>query len=186
MLDKPHSNTWGGFEDDYKNLLISLIRGNEQKPNNLIRNYTVAELNKELAEIVALFNKYLFEEIKIPNTFDSKIFSKLFTKPIKKWRMSDTESWVYGRLPEKEELTEPELNHILFLSFNYTDTIQRYLFSPENRERMKRKLGIFFEDSPVQTSLRYIHGHLSDTPESIIFGHGDELDENQAILEKMK
>jgi len=43
------------------------------------------------------------------------------------------------------------------------------------------------ERPPVTTtSIRYIHGDLADIePGSIIFGDGDELNENQAILETL-
>ena len=58
----------------------------------------------------------------------------------------------------------PELflypDNIMFLNFNYTDTAKLYLPTP--------KPG--FE-------INHIHGELSK-PESVIFGYGDELDEN--------
>ena len=51
-------------------------------------------------------------------------------------------------------------NEILFLNFNYTNTTQLYLPIP--------KPG--FE-------INHIHGELTN-PDSVIFGYGDELDEN--------
>ena len=58
-------------------------------------------------------------------------------------------------------------NEIMFLNFNYTNTAKLYLPTP--------KPG--FE-------INHIHGELSN-PESVIFGYGDELDENYKKLSNL-
>ena len=55
----------------------------------------------------------------------------------------------------------------MFLNFNYTNTAKLYLPTP--------KPG--FE-------INHIHGELSN-PESVIFGYGDELDENYKKLSNL-
>ena len=55
-------------------------------------------------------------------------------------------------------------NEIMFLNFNYTNTAKLYLPTP--------KPGF---------TINHIHGELSN-PESVIFGYGDEMDENYKKL----
>jgi hypothetical protein len=56
---------------------------------------------------------------------------------------------------------------IMLLSFNYTKTAQQYL--------MKDKHNFV---------LNYIHGKVDD-PRSVIFGYGDEIDDNYKRLQKL-
>lgn len=58
-------------------------------------------------------------------------------------------------------------NHTLLLDFNYTSTINLYLLKSDN------------------VILDQIHGKLSD-PDSMIFGYGDELDDNYKSLQNKK
>ena len=57
-------------------------------------------------------------------------------------------------------------DNIMFLNFNYTSTLHCYL----------KATNIFYEN--------HIHGDIED-PHSIIFGHGDELDENFSKLKNI-
>ena len=66
---------------------------------------------------------------------------------------------------EKDEFLLP--NHIMLLNFNYTKTAELYV----TRES--------------DFTINHIHGKL-DKPESVIFGYGDELDENYKKLENLK
>jgi len=63
----------------------------------------------------------------------------------------------YSYLPEEE----CSLSNIMLLNFNYTKTPEMYLKD--------------------KTTINYIHGKL-DNPESVIFGYGDELDEDYKRL----
>lgn len=58
-------------------------------------------------------------------------------------------------------------NDIMFLNFNYTNTVQRYI------------------TSRYQNQENHIHGVISN-PESIIFGYGDELDDKFKELKSHK
>ena len=55
-------------------------------------------------------------------------------------------------------------DNIMFLNFNYTNTLNRYV-----------------QDNNPNFKINHIHGKLSN-PESIIFGYGDEMDENYKKL----
>ena len=73
-----------------------------------------------------------------------------------------TESIVKHEFPEHFLLP----NRIMLLNFNYTNTADLYL---RKNERFV---------------INHIHGNLNE-PDSVIFGYGDELDENyKKILEK--
>ena len=61
--------------------------------------------------------------------------------------------------------TEKDRAHLHILNFNYTSTLDLYLKS-----------------FPEDTSVNYIHGRLGDLENPIVFGYGDEIDEN---FEKM-
>ena len=66
---------------------------------------------------------------------------------------------------EKDEFLLP--NHIMLLNFNYTQTAELYATQESG------------------FTINHIHGKL-DKPESVIFGYGDELDENYKNLENLK
>lgn len=67
------------------------------------------------------------------------------------------------RLFYEEETHEP--SNIMLLNFNYTTTPERYI------------------EGHSDVTINYIHGHLND-PQSVIFGYGDELDENYKRLKE--
>lgn len=71
-------------------------------------------------------------------------------------------------------LTYPD--NILFLTFNYTNTEEKYL---------KRGYNPQYSSSP-SPQVNHIHGQIKDTNNPIIFGYGDEHDEEYAALEKAK
>jgi hypothetical protein len=64
-----------------------------------------------------------------------------------------------GKLPDRK----------LILNFNYTDTIERYLSTDE--------------ESPFYYQVNYIHGKIHDPKNQLIFGFGDELDDNYKPIE---
>jgi hypothetical protein len=63
----------------------------------------------------------------------------------------------------------PNVDKIVFLNFNYTSTIEIYLSMISN----------------LQISVNYIHGKLNDNYNPIIFGYGDETDDNYEKIEKL-
>lgn len=73
----------------------------------------------------------------------------------------------------KEEKAKAYFNlkpqNILFLNFNYTDTEKHYL-----------------DDENFNPEAIHIHGELSNPSNSIIFGYGDELEDNYKKLENLQ
>jgi len=59
-----------------------------------------------------------------------------------------------------------QTNSTLILNFNYTDTAEKYLPNPN-------------------IQINYIHGKLKDSKNPLIFGYGDEMDENYEKIEKL-
>lgn len=91
--------------------------------------------------------------------YDSICYTKGYVEEYKK-RLSNNDPYV-GQEEPPHELMLP--NNIMLLNFNYTHTADMYC----------KKAGIF--------TVNHIHGDL-DNPSSVIFGYGDELDENYRTL----
>lgn len=74
---------------------------------------------------------------------------------------------------EKEEIANEYFDlkpsEILFLNFNYTDIEKHYSFN---------------DDFKIETI--HIHGELNNSQNPIIFGYGDELEENYSKLENLQ
>src|SRR5690606_6038032 len=62
-------------------------------------------------------------------------------------------------------------NKILFLNFNYTNSIEFFVNGMTDSLRKK-------------TNILYLHGQLNNQSNKMIFGYGDEQDENFNLLEK--
>lgn len=182
------SSTWGGFENDYKVILTRLMQGQPDVGDGIFpSDYNVYSLNKNLGEMIELLYHYLKEHIQYPNALEPAILSRLLAPSKSKWQVQSRDIAKYGTIPaiDTEEHSE-ELKHVLFLSFNYTPTIRNYIFKSENFEAIDRCNLNYNSRNKITTSVRYIHGDLDDnSPNSLIFGYGDELDENQAILENL-
>jgi hypothetical protein len=194
-----HHSSWGGFENDYKDILVHIVR---RAPGELrgvdLSDYTVERLNENLGEIVVLFCEYLREKVGQP-VFKPEVASRLFTKGLSRWRINDGRVKKYGKITaiekdrEKESGIIEKFENILFLNFNYTATAELYLVKKNKWATLERYSGINKETvlgeesaNGPETSIRYIHGDLADgDPSSIIFGYGDELDDIQTVLETL-
>lgn len=180
-------NTWGGFENDYKDILVNLIKDEYRKYSSSYfpSSYTAEDLNRELSEIISELYIYLKNNIQVPSGINAKIFNKLYTQPLTSWRMNNSEVSKYGNIDIIANVEKPfDLANILFVSFNYTHTIQKYLLNGSNKRDIETKTNFDFSNNRIQTSIRYIHGNLIDNEaDELIFGYGDELDEHQSILE---
>ena len=81
-----------------------------------------------------------------------------------KWMLNRyTDPYSSMLVPKFEDIKHP--GNIMLLNFNYTDIADRYL--PSSKVNM----------------IVHIHGELSN-PSSVIFGYGDELDDDYRILSK--
>ena len=184
-------NNWVDIEKEYYNLLSTDLESSNDE--------NIKSLNKELECLKNNLIKYLNEietklinESIIKNNIRKKILEPInprdisvkgndkFEKSIHSRPYHSPKDWTillkkYG-YKEPYEITNPTgypSNHkeyylpdsILLLNFNYTKTADLYL---PNEDIFK---------------VNHIHGELSN-PESIIFGYGDELDDNYKKLLK--
>ena len=201
---------WVDIENEYYHLLKQCSTTNQEG--------AARKLNEELKYLQDLLVEYLSsinsQEIEIKKSINQTIYEPInpddiaieatskWNQWIKYWEEKDEKAWRtrlydfgiedskasgyvfsaedYLKSPDSYD-SIPALfrfpENIMLLSFNYTKTAQLYLHP--NRQAF---------------SINYIHGQL-DQPESIIFGHGDEMDEqfkqmqnlnNQEFLKNIK
>ena len=145
---------WVDIENLFYKKLLALSSIDEKNEN---RNIAVDLLNRGMDYLKRKLEEYLFTitlpEInhKISNIFNSEICLKYMTKN------------------KKDERTVIP-NQIVFLNFNYTKTISKYLGC------INRKT--------TTTNNLHIHGELKNNKNPLIFGFGDEMDDHYKVLEK--
>lgn len=170
IFDHCNSEGWNGFEYEFNRVLISLL--DNYRAEMLIRDYSIEQLNQDFQDIIDELEKYLTNtELNSRAIVKDNILKAIYTKPISRISI---------------ELNETNLpNNILFLNFNYTITPELYLYyNLETKERVKLHDQSYFDNSLIKTDIIYIHGKLNDSTNKIIFGYGDELDDNQKLIEQ--
>ena len=179
-------NNWVDIEKEYYNLLSKDFESSD--------NESIEQLNRELEclknNLIAYLNeveKRLINEYIIDNNIKEKIFEPINPRDIsieakekfeffKNNRLAHDSHYksllnkydTYKLLKDIDQRNSKELylpDSILLLNFNYTKTADLYL---PNEDIFK---------------VNHIHGKLSN-PKSIIFGYGDELDDNYKKLLK--
>ena len=179
-------NNWVDIEKEYYNLLSKDFESSD--------NESIEQLNRELEclknNLIVYLNeveKKLINEYIIDNNIKEKIFEPINPRDIsieakekfeffKNNRLAHDSHYksllnkynTYKLLKDIDQRNSKELylpDSILLLNFNYTKTADLYL----------PKEDIF--------KVNHIHGKLSN-PKSIIFGYGDELDDNYKKLLK--
>lgn len=111
-------------------------------------------LNKQLDSVRNKLITYLCEVSKVQPPMIEEIKEKIY-RPIERRELQTSHPYV-----RNEELV---IRNTLLLNFNYTNTPEMYLAD--------------------NSSVNHIHGKLDD-PQSVIFGYGDELDENYKRLKE--
>lgn len=183
-VNNPENNFDQDGNEDYKN--VDTLHQQLTKLQGLLSTYlksvqdvagndlTIASLNDIINEPIrrcdiatqstSIFNKEVEHEIK-GDSFD---FMSLLPKlePVSTAIAENCKTITENRKQierQRQILNQQDLNvkNILILDFNYTNTTDKY----------------------KQTTI-HIHGKL-DTPKSIIFGYGDELDENYKKLSNL-
>ena len=186
IIQSIETKEWVDIENEYYCLLKEYCVDNPSESK-------LKELNEQLSYLQDLLLKYLKNENKkevgVEKSIMSKIYSPIEPKDIAvEWQegFKDYINWCLSK--EKEFWREKMMKYndvislcdiddyrnnegnryryprpfllpddIMLLSFNYTNTARKYL-KPDFR-------------------INYIHGEL-EKPESVIFGYGDELDED--------
>lgn len=152
LSEEFESKTWVNIEGYYFKKL-SIIASNYKLTQEEDSLREVRHLNEQFVQIQNLLHKYLET---IPNhSVVIPEMMKLFEKV-----SSDDKT--------------------LFLSFNYTNTIEHYIEGLESIHKGK----FSHVSNPIgETKLIHIHGQLGDMTNPIIFGYGDQHDETYAKLE---
>ena len=144
LLDTSIHRGWVDIENLYYSQLQEIYKNYQVHGSysNSIKN-----LNDSFSGLIRKFTEYLnlIETDKIDYKID---IQKHLAKMTEKFGVSD---------------------YLLFLNFNYTNTIEKYM-------------SIY--DSP-NISINYIHGKLNELNNPIIFGYGDETDSFYETLEKL-
>jgi hypothetical protein len=145
---------WVDIEEEYYNLLKECLRLEINKP---IKNaFHVNELNDYFVEIRGILESYL--SLNSGNRIGkiSQILNKL---QLIIWPES---------LTNQDKINDKDI--ILFLNFNYTDTEKEYI-------------DYFRTQIPQEIRCIHIHGEINNPYNPIIFGYGDELDEEYIKIE---
>lgn len=182
LNNKRSIENWVDIENEYYKLLKECLKEKD--------NVKVKMLNKEFEQVKKLLEQYLHSEISKKYDFKStneiqknlNIFNvrnrlnnedfllefpensqELLEKWISKYNI-DNRSWAKQNYGVKN----------LFLNFNYTPTIDNYIFLMNTAQR----------DSFGESDIIQIHGKLNDKSYPINFGFGDEMDDEYKAIEK--
>lgn len=165
ITEKTSLQNWVDIEDEYYRLLKEIA-----KEKCRIPNYDIIQLNKDLKQIELLLAKYLQDEERNnppqnKHGIESKIFSEFYLRDFTK----EAQKYLKNREFGQEEYP----SEFILLSFNYTNTVKLYKeFS--------------YYDELYKTDFIHIHGALNGhRPNPIIFGFGDELDEDFRQIENL-
>ncbi|WP_298715269.1 AbiH family protein [uncultured Chitinophaga sp.] len=115
------------------------------------------ELNISMQSIIEAMQLYL-SELKCLN--EDQRFAEIFMLPIS-----------FDEIPEINQMKYVLPKETLILNFNYTNTVNRYL------KELVKIPGLSFK-------VNNIHGELGNYENPIVFGFGDELDEDYKLMEK--
>lgn len=187
---------WVDIENEYYEALKKLLKTD----NAQARSQSVKKLNEEFNAVKELLEKYLTEvsqsevdaKESISNAFKAKInledvavtkrgkFQELFVEAALSHRLVSTHPQAYYahaletvRKSEREKIRQSMGNEFtpsktLILNFNYTNTAERLYAQDGGHEVIN------------------IHGELNKKDNPIIFGYGDELDDDYKTIEKLQ
>lgn len=160
VINSIETKGWVDIENEYYSMLVNAEKQYVYWDGQ--NQYQI--LNKQLDFLREKLVEYLKKENKKDVVMIEGIKGKIYC-PIKKNDLSVTNRNAFfdGISWGKDEF---EPSNIMLLNFNYTNTAQRYIEGSSN------------------TTINYIHGCL-ENPTSVIFGYGDELDEDFHRLKKL-
>ena len=146
---------WVDIENEYYSLLRQ--RNSQIKPST---EQDVKDLNVHLNTLQFYLINYLRTEEAKGTKIKDEIKDKIY-RPVMKNEIAVANLKLSGN-----RLGDSVPSKIMLLNFNYTKTPEQYL------------------TAPAKVKVNYIHGKL-DNPQSVIFGYGDELDEDYKKLQEL-
>ncbi|WP_231492196.1 AbiH family protein [Pedobacter sp. Leaf170] len=156
-LQKAHNLKWVDLENDYYEELLRLL---QTKPANVD---LIQKLNIQFDFLKKKLENYLTSQI--VDLQPSEEIQRLFHGPIRTRSMNEPQM----NLP----------NNIMFLNFNYTKTLNNY--ETYEYPGLTHRRGY-----ATNISINQIHGELKSKENPIIFGFGDEYDEEYVKFESLK
>ncbi len=148
---------WVDIENEYYVELLKIL--NKEKSSPQIKTNEIKELNDVFKYMIEQFERY-FSGVEIPTL--NKKMKAVFQQPLHK-----------NEFPSNSFDLDQKLESVMILNFNFTSTHKLYL--PTIRNSYNGKI-----DS------NYIHGSLKDSSNSLVFGFGDEIDEQYKKIENDK
>ena len=142
---------WVDFEIEYFEELYII----NSKKNSL--DLKIKELNSHFELFKTKIEAYLKkQQDDFNNSFDRELLCDCFCEEI-----LDIDF-------DTETIENQEPNRLLFLNFNYTNTLEPYVTDCNNR---------------IYSEINYIHGSVNDENNPSIFGFGDEIDKRYKEFE---
>lgn len=157
ISEKYYLQNWVDIEGEYYRLLKNCLKIENENPTKSV--YNVDKLNDDFFEIRNMLELYLSYNANNRIGKIPQILDK-FRKIIQPELFSGQ-----NKINEKD--------NILFLNFNYTNTENEYL------DFLKVEI-------PQEINCIHIHGEIDNKKNPIIFGYGDELDEEYLKIENKK
>ena len=154
IFDGATSTRWVDIENEYYKLLLCETNKNNSSVDKLNNDFKL--IQDKLVEYLKIVEK---NNLQPSEEIKEKIKQQILKREIR----PDWNRGILNMRTDTRTLSEEiEVRNVMLLNFNYTNTAENYVSSEY---------------------INYIHGKL-DKPDSIIFGYGDELDENYVKLEK--
>lgn len=154
ILANNYINNWVDIENEYYKLLLSETNYNKDTIDSLNTDFKF--IQDKLVEYLKIVEKTKWQP-------SEEIKEKIKQQILKREIRPDWNRGILNMRTDTRTLSEEiEVRDFMLLNFNYTNIAEKYISSEY---------------------INYIHGKL-DKPENIIFGYGDELDENYVKLEK--
>lgn len=160
---KASYENWVDVEREYYHELVNIY--SDRNASNYETKKRLNDLNLSMECIKRELEKYLQIESSKKLVVSDEIINHF--KII--FAVKENPTPHFGDIFEIERTRFTQNGEIVILNFNYTSTIENYLPRLAN----------------ARASLIYIHGKLGDKRNSLIFGYGDETDENYERIEKL-
>jgi len=159
LLKNCSFRTWVEIETEFYELLKAILK---KDATYRVKQEDLAALNKSLSFLIGKLQEYLSQ---LPTPTYDKRYGEIFGSLLKKFEI--LLPWSEG--PEWRSEERYKINRTFVLNFNYTRTASLYT-----------------KDIPTLYNNEFIdiHGQLNDDSNPIIFGFGDELDENYLKMER--
>jgi hypothetical protein len=154
ISEKYYFQNWVDIEEEYYRVLKNCLKIENENP---VENaYNVDKLNDDFLYVSNMLEAYL--------SSDANVRIKKMPQIIERLNFVIRPELFHGREKNSEK------GSILFLNFNYTNTEKEYLN--------------YFRHQIIQrVSCIHIHGEINNPNNPIVFGYGDELDEEYKKIE---